>query len=94
LKIVYKCPNNYKIIFVLILVMEELFRKVYLENYNELEYDVRASYLEIYNEKIRDLLFPEKNNIKIMQESRSGLMMSNATSVPITNLNEVLNVFE
>lgn len=94
MKIVYKCPNNYKIIFVLILVMEELFRKVYLENYNELEYDVRASYLEIYNEKIRDLLFPEKNNIKIMQESRSGLMMSNATSVPITNLNEVLNVFE
>lgn len=74
--------------------MEELFRKVYLENYNELEYDVRASYLEIYKEKIRDLLFPDKNNVKIMQESKTGLMVSNATSVPITNLNEVLTIIE
>lgn len=31
----------------------------------EIEFTVKVSFIEIYNEKIRDLLEPTKNNLKI-----------------------------
>lgn len=66
--------------------MDFIFARIWQDPNTQLSYDIRASYIEIYKEKIRDLLFPQKKNIKIYTESNHGLMISNATQVPITNL--------
>jgi kinesin family protein 5 len=31
----------------------------------DIEFSIKVSFLEIYNEKIKDLLDPKKNNLKI-----------------------------
>ena len=51
-----------------------------IENAGEhLEFTVKISMIEIYMEKIRDLLEPKKDNIKIHEEKNKGVYMSDLT---------------
>jgi kinesin family protein 5 len=43
------------------------------------EFSVKVSMIEIYMEKIRDLLEPKKDNIKIHEEKSKGVYMSDLT---------------
>ena len=43
------------------------------------EFSVKVSMIEIYMEKIRDLLEPKKDNIKIHEEKNKGVYMSDLT---------------
>lgn len=39
-------------------VIDHMFKKIWHDPNIAVTYDIRASYIEIYKEKIRDLLFP------------------------------------
>ena len=52
-------------------------------------YDVRFSYLEIYNEKIQDCLSTAKDNLKVYKNEGNGLWVTDATKVPVKNSKEV-----
>lgn len=48
-----------------------------LENthYRRMRFLVRASYLQIYNEQISDLLKPERSNLTIREDKKRGVFV-------------------
>jgi kinesin family protein 5 len=47
----------------------------------DLEFTVKCSFLEIYNEKIQDLLDPRKNNLMVKEEKGKGIWVDDATEI-------------
>ncbi|KAF7731880.1 hypothetical protein EC973_007711 [Apophysomyces ossiformis] len=58
------------------------------------EFLLRVSYLEIYNETIRDLLAPETDNIKIHEDKRRGIYVSPLVEEVVTSPKEVIQVIQ
>jgi len=55
---------------------------------------VRASYLEIYNEGIRDLLSKEpKSNLDLKEHSESGVYVKDLTSFVVKNATGMLSFY-
>ena len=53
-----------------------------------IQYDVRLSYVEVYMEKVQDLITPRQDELKIQQDANMGLYVLNATEVPVHSLEE------
>lgn len=51
-------------------------------------YDVRASYLQIYKEKIHDLLVPERAELRVFSDKKMGLHVTDATAVQVKSAAE------
>lgn len=49
----------------------------------EIEFTVKCSYLEIYNEKIQDLLDPNKSNLLVKEDKDRGIYIQDLTEVSI-----------
>lgn len=60
----------------------------------DLEFTVKCSVLEIYNEKIQDLLDPRKNNLMVKEEKSKGIWVEDATEVYVMNKQEMRDVFK
>lgn len=45
----------------------------------EIEFTVKVSMIEIYNEQIQDLLDPKKTNLKIHENKKDGVYVGNMT---------------
>ncbi|KAG7396483.1 hypothetical protein PHYBOEH_002190 [Phytophthora boehmeriae] len=58
----------------------------------ELEFIVRVSYIEIYMEKIRDLLKPSSTNLNIRENRERGVWIAGATEVCCASAEEMLSV--
>jgi kinesin family protein 5 len=50
-----------------------------------LEFTVKISMIEIYMEKIRDLLDPKKDNLKVREEKNKGVYVSDVTETYVTD---------
>ncbi|KAI0883253.1 P-loop containing nucleoside triphosphate hydrolase protein [Annulohypoxylon maeteangense] len=76
---------------------EDLFQRIEAAQ-NEtpnISYHVRASYFEVYNEHVRDLLVPVVPNqapyyLKIRESPTDGPYVKDLTEVPVRGLNEIL----
>lgn len=53
------------------------------------EFLVRCSYLEVYNENINDLLNPNGENLKILEDKKNGVIIDGLTEEICTSLNQV-----
>ncbi|KAI8890050.1 kinesin-domain-containing protein [Backusella circina FSU 941] len=58
------------------------------------EFLLRVSYLEIYNETIRDLLNPSNQNLKITEEKQRGVYVTSLTEEVVTCKKDVIKVIE
>lgn len=56
-------------------VVPELHSKLTLPPANRMRFLVRASYLQIYNEQISDLLKPERSNLAIREDRKRGVFV-------------------
>ncbi|OMJ83119.1 hypothetical protein SteCoe_16040 [Stentor coeruleus] len=54
-----------------------------------IEYQIKVSYCEIYMEKIRDLLEPSKENMKIHEDKTRGIFIAELTEVYVSSASEV-----
>ena len=53
---------------------------------NEIDYEVKISFLEIYNEKIRDLLVKEnKKNLQIRENTKNGVWVDGLEKIVVRN---------
>jgi kinesin family protein 3/17 len=60
----------------------------HIANAKDKQFLVRASYLEIYNEEIRDLLSKEpKINLQLKENIDSGVYVKDLTSFVVKNIN-------
>ncbi|KAI8080836.1 P-loop containing nucleoside triphosphate hydrolase protein [Gilbertella persicaria] len=58
------------------------------------EFLLRVSYLEIYNETIKDLLNPSNDNLKVHQDKIRGIYVSPLTEEVVTTPEDVMRIIE
>ena len=54
---------------------------------------VRASYLELYNEQINDLLNPESTNLQLRAHAQTGVFVENLLQVDCEGVADAMMVF-
>lgn len=59
---------------------------------SDLEFHIKCSYLEIYMEKIMDLLDAKKTNLQVKEDQIKGLYIKDATEVSVSSTDEMMNV--
>ena len=60
----------------------------------DIEFSIKVSFLEIYNEKIKDLLDPKKNNLKIHETKQGGIYVKDMTETYVGNEDEVYSILK
>jgi kinesin family protein 5 len=71
---------------------EDIFSKVEKADQN-VEFAIKVSYVEIYLERVRDLLQPEKNNLQIHEERGGrGVFIQDVTEVYVSSLEEMFQL--
>ncbi len=56
---------------------------------------IKVSYIEIYNEKLRDLLIPIGNKTKrlrILESPKKGIVIMNVTTMEVFKAKEIMNL--
>ncbi|KAK2553787.1 Kinesin-like protein KIN-7I, partial [Acropora cervicornis] len=56
----------------------------YIEKHPSREFLIRVSYMEIYNEDIRDLLNPSKTNLKVHENAQRQVYVGELTEEVVT----------
>ena len=72
-------------------VIDDIFGRVAQAPEN-LEFTIRASYLEIYLEKIRDLLDPARDNLQVREDRTKGIYVQGQKEVCVGSQEEVYEV--
>ncbi|XP_054246841.1 kinesin-like protein KIF19 [Indicator indicator] len=70
--------------------LDDLFKA--LEATEELDYRVSMSYLEVYNEVIRDLLNPSSGFLDLREDPRGSIQIAGITEVSTTNVQESMQL--
>lgn len=60
----------------------------------ECEFTVKISMIEIYMEKIRDLIDPSKTNLKVHEDKKRGIFIGDATETYVAEPNEVYAIMK
>ena len=77
---------------------EEIFKRISENKDPSLHYEVEVSMLEIYNEKVQDLLVPinkrPPSGLKIRESKALGVFVSDLTKYPVASYEEISNKME
>lgn len=71
----------------------DLFERIDSNNSPSVNYSVRVSYFEVYNEHVRDLLVPRRDTpyyLKVRESPTEGPYIKDLTEVPVRNISEIL----
>jgi hypothetical protein len=71
----------------------DLFERIESNNSPNVNYSVRVSYFEVYNEHVRDLLVPRRDPpyyLKVRESPTEGPYIKDLTEVPVRGIAEVL----
>ena len=72
-------------------IVEQIFTNI-LSSAANIEYTVRVSYMEIYMEKIRDLLAPQNDNLPVHEEKNRGVYVKGLLEIYVSSVQEVFEV--
>ncbi|KAH8117563.1 kinesin heavy chain [Phellopilus nigrolimitatus] len=72
-------------------ITEQIFSSI-VESDPHLEYLVKVSYMEIYLERIRDLLSPQNDNLQIHEEKNKGVYVKNLSDYYVSSAKEVYEI--
>lgn len=72
-------------------IVEQIFASI-LTSPGNIEYTVRVSYMEIYMEKIRDLLAPQNENLPVHEEKSRGVYVKGLLEIYVSSVSEVYEV--
>jgi kinesin family protein 5 len=72
-------------------IVEQIFQSI-LSSPSTIEYTVRVSYMEIYMERIRDLLAPQNDNLPVHEEKNRGVYVKGLLEVYVSSVEEVYEV--
>ncbi|CAG8793606.1 18730_t:CDS:2, partial [Acaulospora morrowiae] len=69
-------------------IVEQIFYSI-ITSPSTIEYTVKVSYMEIYMERIRDLLNPQNDNLPIHEEKNRGVYVKGLLEVYVSSVQEV-----
>ncbi|KAB5577718.1 P-loop containing nucleoside triphosphate hydrolase protein [Coniochaeta sp. 2T2.1] len=72
-------------------IVEQIFESILSSPLN-IEYTVRVSYMEIYMERIRDLLQPQNDNLPVHEEKNRGVYVKGLLEIYVSSVQEVYEV--
>ncbi|KAK9367764.1 P-loop containing nucleoside triphosphate hydrolase protein [Lipomyces kononenkoae] len=72
-------------------IVEQIFASI-MQSPAEIEYTVRVSYMEIYMERIKDLLQPSMDNLPIHEEKSKGVYVKGLSEIYVASVEEVYEV--
>ena len=72
-------------------IVEQIFSSI-LTSPGNIEYTVRVSYMEIYMERIRDLLQPQNDNLPVHEEKSRGVYVKGLLEIYVSSVQEVYEV--
>ncbi|KAK5657666.1 hypothetical protein OQA88_2738 [Cercophora sp. LCS_1] len=72
-------------------IVEQIFASI-LSSAANIEYTVRVSYMEIYMERIRDLLQPQNDNLPVHEEKNRGVYVKGLLEIYVSSVQEVFEV--
>lgn len=72
-------------------IVEQIFASI-MTSPSTIEYTVRVSYMEIYMERIRDLLQPVNDNLPIHEEKNRGVYVKGLLEIYVSTVQEVYEV--
>ncbi|KAI6245056.1 Kinesin heavy chain [Erysiphe necator] len=72
-------------------IVEQIFASI-LSSPSSIEYTVRVSYMEIYMERIRDLLAPHNDNLPVHEEKNRGVYVKGLLEIYVSSIQEVYEV--
>ncbi|KAI9737449.1 MAG: Kinesin heavy chain [Cirrosporium novae-zelandiae] len=72
-------------------IIEQIFASI-LQSPGNMEYTVRVSYMEIYMERIRDLLAPQNDNLPVHEEKARGVYVKGLLEIYVSSVQEVYEV--
>lgn len=72
-------------------ITEQIFQSI-VESDAHLEYVVKVSYMEIYLERIRDLLAPQNDNLQVHEEKNKGVYVKNLSDYYVSSAREVYEI--
>jgi kinesin family protein 5 len=72
-------------------IVEQIFSSI-LSSPGTIEYTVRVSYMEIYMERIRDLLAPHNDNLPVHEEKNRGVYVKGLLEIYVSSVQEVYEV--
>ncbi|CAI6327206.1 unnamed protein product [Periconia digitata] len=72
-------------------IVEQIFASI-MASPSSIEYTVRVSYMEIYMERIRDLLVPQNDNLPVHEEKNKGVYVKGLLEVYVASVEEVYEV--
>lgn len=92
------CQNDLKEpeLGLIILTVKDIFWKIEIqinENRN-LEFKIKLSYLEIYNEQVKDLLVDNSENLMILEDQYKGVVIPDLTEIQLNNPSEIIKLID
>lgn len=72
-------------------IIEQIFASI-LQSPATIEYTVRVSYMEIYMERIRDLMAPQNDNLPVHEEKNRGVYVKGLLEIYVSSVQEVYEV--
>ncbi|KTW26413.1 hypothetical protein T552_02894 [Pneumocystis carinii B80] len=74
-------------------IVEYIFESI-MKSQSFIEYMVKVSYMEIYMERIRDLLCPQHDHLPIHEEKNRGVYVKGLKEVYVSSLDEVYQIIK
>lgn len=74
--------------------IEDIFRYIEQSSNEESKFMVRASYLQIYNDSISDLLRPDKVNLNIREDKRKGIYVESLSEWGVRSTYDIYTLLE
>ncbi|PSR77298.1 kinesin heavy chain [Coniella lustricola] len=72
-------------------IVEQIFASI-MSSPSTIEYTVRVSYMEIYMERIRDLMAPQNDNLPVHEEKNRGVYVKGLLEIYVSSVQEVFEV--
>jgi len=78
---------------IMLLTMNELFRQIE-RNSGEKDFTIKVSYLEVYNETLRDLLSNDDTALDLREDAEKGIIVSGITEVIASTSQEIMTMLK
>jgi kinesin family member 1 len=77
------------------IICNDLFKRIHQTEGDSINYSVEVSYMEIYCERVRDLLNPKnKGNLKVREHPALGPYVEDLSKLAVTNYQDIADLID